>query len=254
MWILTVGVALAADVRPVRSGDTVESFALGDATVAADIRKRNGLAPGEQPRVGTLIELPPPDGPHGEQRAFLVSLAGTAYRRVKGGDPTNVEPFEALPTGSTVCTDPGSYATLRLASTCNDDGSLTDDVLLSADTCLTIDSAFSTESARSTVVTVTQGSIRVRESEAGGHVTVVTPSGVTTGTAGGYRVTIEPSAARTEALYADVAVSGAGSEVALAPGQGSRVSVGQAPSPPVDLLVTGALRKPPDAPPLLRPS
>ncbi|MEZ4323333.1 MAG: hypothetical protein R3F61_38065, partial [Myxococcota bacterium] len=79
-------------------------------------------------------------------------------------------------------------------------------------------------------------------------------SGVTTGTSGGYRVTIEPSAARTEALYADVAVSGAGSEVALAPGQGSRVSVGQAPSPPVDLLVTGALRKPPDATPLLRPS
>lgn len=251
---MLLGLAMAADLRPVRAGQTVESLAEGDPRLADQIRALNGLAPGAQPAVGDLIELPAPPGPHGEQLAFLIALVGTGTFTDPAGVPEPAVPWVPIPAGTTVCTGADSFGTLRLASTCNADGSASDDVLLHPETCVAVDAAFSSEVRRSTVIRVTRGSVAVQPAPSAlGHVTVITPSGTTTGEQGGYRVTIEPSAARTEALTAPVAVQGAGQEVALAAGQGSRVATGQPPSAPVDLLVTTTLGSPAPGAPLRKP-
>lgn len=256
LWFAAM-VASAADIRPVREGDTVESIAaqLGDAALAETIRTLNALKPGDQPTIGTLLQMPDPAGTWGEQQAFLIALSGDGtFTDVKG---TNVpaQTWTPVPSGTTVCTGTNAFATLRLASTCDETGQVSDDIQLNPETCLSIDAAISSSAGRSSVLTVTRGSVAVSQVPDGqGHVTVVTTAGITTGAKGGFRVTVEENAARTEALYAEVAVQGAGAEVKVDRGQGSRVKEGEVPSDPIDLLETGPLLTPDPGAPLMRPA
>ncbi|MCA9566878.1 MAG: hypothetical protein KC656_03510 [Myxococcales bacterium] len=256
MILASLGLALAAEsARPVHPGDTVASLAasLGDPALAAKIRELNGLAAGEEPVVGTVVRLPDP-AVVGEQRAFLLSLSGKATRQAPGGQPEPLETFVPIDNGWTVCTLEGSRATVRLASTCTNDGQASDDLVMLEQTCLVVDLSTSSKQGRSTVVRVLTGSVGVLSQEdARGHVTIVTPSGITSGPAGGFRVTIEEEAARTETLEGTATVAGSGAEVSLAPGQGSRVKTGEAPSAPVSLLVLSELLEPEAGDVLLRP-
>ena len=239
--------AFADELRPVRAGDTVESIAAarGDATLAAEIRKLNGLGPTEQPVIGSILQLPAPPGHHSDQEAFLIALNGQGTFTTNGVE-VPADTWKPIPNQTVVCTGRNSTATLRLASTCNDTGDATDDIVMNPETCLTVQGSFSSVAGRSTVVQVTRGAVSVASTkDTDGQVTIVTPSGVTTGT-GGYRVTIEEQAARTEAITAPVAVSGSGVEVAVGQGQGSRVRTGEVPMEPVDLLPPGILLKPED--------
>ena len=245
--ILLLTIAAASELRPIGTGDTIESIAAerGDPTLAAAIRELNGLGPTEQPQIGTILELPAPKGFHNDQEAFLISLRGEATIADAAGALSPAKVWTPIPNDTQVCTGPETSATMRLASTCNDDGSASDDIVLNSETCLSVQSSFSSAAGRSTVIQITKGSISVAESEdAKGHVTVVTPSGITTGETGGYRVTIEDSASRTEAIDGPVAVAGAGAAVAVKQGQGSRVRTGEIPMEPVDLLPPATLLSP----------
>ncbi len=258
LWLLTL--ALAAETWPIRSGDTVESVA---ATIAGGkdvagvvtiLREANGLAQGAQPPVGTLLRLPDPNGMHQAQSAFVLTRRGSVT--ASGAMPMHPATlFETLPMGSVVCTGTDSFATLRVSTQCTLTGEHSDDLTLSPDTCVQLVSAHGSERGRSTVARVLEGSIQVQENRAGtGHVTVQAGTGQTTGAGGGYRVTLEDNAAmRAEALYAPVAVQGAGSEVDLSAGQGSRVREGEAPSDPIDLLAPGTPTRPDDGVALRRP-
>jgi len=258
MWLWLLCAAQAAELRPIRAGDTVESLAagLGDAALAAEIRALNSLAADEQPAVGQLVKLPPPTtGEAIDQNPFLVAASGTVTAAVPGEDAVPARTFVAYPLGSLFCTGSASWATIRIATVCDDGGHDLDDITLDPATCVQVDGAFSSVHGRSTVITVQRGSVRVAAQEgAAGAVTVITSDGVTTGAEGGFRVTVEDDATRTEALYADVAVQGAGTEVALGAGEGSRVIAGQAPSDPVTLLVVSDLVRPLPGEPLRRPA
>lgn len=247
MIVLLIGVALATTTAlPVHPGDTVESIAtdIGDPTLADAIRELNRLAPGEQPLVGTLVTVPDPRV-LGEQQAFLISRQGPVTRTAPGGTPAPLDVFEPVENGWSICTGEKARATLRLASTCTNDGNASDDLALQAETCVEVDVATSSREARHTVVRVTRGSVAVLSQDDGrGHVTVLTPSGMTSGPSGGFRVTLEDEASRTETLEGTATVAGAGAEVALKPGQGSRVRTGEAPSEPRDLLRVDTLLTP----------
>lgn len=256
LWFAAM-VASAADLRPVREGDTVESIAaqLGDPGLAQTIRGLNALQPGAQPTIGTLLQMPDPTGTWGEQQAFLIALTGAGTFTDPSGSSAPAQTWAPVPSGTTVCTGASSFATLRLASTCDETGQVSDDIQLNPETCVSVDAAISSSAGRSSVLTVTRGSVSVSPVPNGqGHVTVVTTAGVTTGAKGGFRVTVEEDAARTEALYAEVAVQGAGAEVKVDRGQGSRVKEGEVPSDPVDLLETGPLLAPEPGAPLMRPA
>jgi hypothetical protein len=243
--------ATAGEIRPVRVGDTVEAFArsLGDPGLAGPIRQLNGLGPGEQAKVGQLLTLPPPDVPHADQLTFLLSATGGVT--VDGAPATTYTP---IPLGSTICTGNAGFATMRLATQCTDTGTESDDLSLTNSTCLQVESAFATVWGRSALVHLDSGSVVISEnSVASGNITVVTDSGWTTGSEGGFRVNVEEAAMRTEALYARVAVQGMGVEVALDAAQGSRVNEGKVPEPPVDLLVAKELYNPADGMPMYRP-
>ncbi len=249
--ILLVSLILGAWAGPrhavVATGQTVEDLAGGDAALAAEIRALNGLGEGEQPEPGRVLELP---GEEPSQDALLLALTGEATLRL----PTGSRPVEAgatIPVGTALCTGPDAYATVRLAV--EPGGTGHDDVTLLGGTCITVAAAWADADERSTLLDLESGSLRVRASETPGAVAVRTEAGLTAGTGGGYRVSTEPDAARTEAVEAPVSVFGAGVEVRLAAGQGSRVRKGEAPSPPVDLLRPGELLRPADGAPLRRP-
>jgi hypothetical protein len=258
IWMLSLALATSipagTDLYAVRAGDTVQSIAsaLGDPSLADELRTRNGLADGQQPTVGTLIEVPlqPTSVP---QDAFVLTLRGTATVGVASAPPQSVQRFDPVRTGSTLCTGADSYATLRVATQCTASGEHTDDLTLAPDTCVVVLGAVSDGDRRSTAVRVQRGSIQVQPNEGGqGHVTVQAGDGQTTGSEGGYRVTVEDDDMRTEALYAAVAIQGAGAQVDLDAGQGSRVVPGSAPSPPVDLLPPGTPLRPGDGEALRR--
>ncbi len=257
MIVIFAWAALAAEtMRPVHTGDTVESMAeeLGDPQLAAGIRELNGLAPGEQPTVGTLIRLPDPRV-LGQQKAFLISKNGEVTVRDPGGAVAQAELFVPIEFGWTLCTGEEGRATVRLASTCNDDGDASDDLVMLPSTCLVVDSATSSKEGRASVIRVTKGSVGVlSQLDARGHINIVTPTGLTSSPVGGFRVTIEEDAARTETLEGTAKVAGAGAEVSLEPGQGSRVKAGETPSPPVDLLRVDTLLAPEAGALLRRPA
>jgi len=256
MWTALVGLvtAHAQDLHAVQSGDTVESIAedLGEPSLAEAIRRDNGLARGEQPAVGTLLAVPLTDEAVA-QEAFVLTLRGKATVAGVARPPQPVERFSPVRVGETLCTGPDSYATLRVATQCTTDGQRTDDLTLSPDTCVQVLGAVSDGARRTTAVRVRGGSLQVQSNTEGeGHVTVQAGDGQTTGARGGYRVTVEEQAMRTEALYAAVAVQGSGAQVDLGAGQGSRVREGEAPSPPIDLLAPGTPVKPGDGEALRR--
>jgi hypothetical protein len=255
LLILLLPALQAAEYRVVRLGDSVESIAqqLGEPELAADIRSLNQLGGDAQPAIGSLIELPVRPGPPlVEQEGAVLHAQGEVTVRRAGQEPAPATAGLELPQGSTVCTGPESFATLRLARS---SGSLDhDDVNLLAETCLTLVSATSRATERSSVLRVESGSIAIRAAdELPGTVVVETESGITTGSGGGFRVSREADATRTEALTAPVAVLGAGQEVAVGAGQGSRTVTGEAPSPPVDLLLATVPQRPQINQPLRRP-
>ncbi len=255
-WLFLLGLALAqaGERRPVHEGDSVEAIAaeLGDPALAERLRQLNQLAADEQPRVGTLLLLPDHDELQ-EQEGAVLSFRGGVSATLPGRQPVPVSQGMALPQGSTVCTDEGGFATVRLARSM--EGLDHDDVSLLSGTCLTMISAVARPGQRSSLVSVSQGSISVRpQDDIPGAVTVETSSGITTGEGGGFRVTLEQEGAmRTEALDAPVSVMGAGQEQRLQAGQGSRVRSGEAPSLPVDMLSPGTPLAPDKGAPLLRP-
>lgn len=246
MWLLLLARALAAEMVVVEEGQTVASIAaaLGDPGLAPAIRAANGLGPADEPAPGTVLTLPAVPGLH-EHAAVVLALSGTGAAAVPGGASRALAPGLELPVGSVLCTDPGSYATVRLAV--GEAGRGHDDITLLGSTCLTVEASASRAGVRRSVVSVARGSVTVRTAAASsGEVAVRTEAGVTSGSGGGFRVHVEPGAARTEAVFAPVAVFGAGKQLRLAAGEGSRVRRGEGPGPVVRLLRGEALTTPPD--------
>jgi hypothetical protein len=245
----------ASEFRVVHLGETVESIAteLGEPGLAQDIRQLNQLGPDEHPPIGALLELPAvPGATLREQTGAVLHTSGVVTALLPQRGELAAVPGLELPPGSTVCTGPASFGTLRLAR--NGDSLDHDDVNLLAETCLTLISTVGREATRSSVLRIERGSIAVRGAESGGGTVIVeSEAGITAGQGGGFRVSREADATRTEALEAPVAVLGAGQEVAVAAGQGSRTVQGQPPSAPVDLLLAGEPLRPQIGQPLRRP-
>lgn len=251
-WLMCIGVAMAGPMRVVLSGDTVLSLAGGDAALADDIREQNGLT--GEPAVGSLLELPAGAADHANQGAFLIARVGMVTVQAVGEGVAPLRLHVPVGIGSTVCTGARSSATLRLATQCTDDGQAGDDVVLGAETCVQVEHVYADTDERSTVIRVLKGEIAVQDNAAAGSVSVLTDAGLTTGESGGFRVTVEEEASRTEALTASVAVAAEGVALELAAGQGSRTNVGEAPGPAVDLLLPGRPTRPGDGDELVRPT
>lgn len=246
--------ALAAEHWVVRPGDTVESIAtrLGDPAAAAEIRALNHLEASAQPAVGTVLDLPPHATGTTGQQGLVLAVRGSGTVTLPGAKPVPLQVQLVLPLGSQVCTDAESFASLRLAQDLT--GYAHDDITLLPSTCLTVDGAAARPGHRSSLVNVTEGAVAVQGTPAApGDVIVGTPSGLATGDAGGFRVTLEPGATRAEALSAPISVMGAGKEVTLEAKQGTRVKTGQAPEAPRGLLSGGALFLPEAGAPLTWP-
>lgn len=237
--ILGVLVALASDHHVVRAGETLAGIAEAEGVGVEELAAHNGLTTGDTPLSGTVLLLPGGDAPlavvlarHGNVRSDRALAAG-----------------DVIPMGTVVCTGHASYATLRLATV--DLIHAHDEITLLADTCLTIDATWAARSRRSSLVSVRSGSVAVRAEP--GKVSIRTSDGVTTGDEGGFRVTVEGAATRTEAVAGAATVVGAGGAVALTRGTGTRVTAGSAPSAPTPLLAPPALGLPHDGAPLRRP-
>jgi len=243
--------ALAADHWVVRKGETVETIAaeLGDPKLASAIRLGNGLGEGAQPEVGAVLLLPTGLTAALDQEGLVLAVRGTGTATPPGGSPSPLAPQLALPLGTEVCTDAESFATVRLA---RDTASYAhDDITLLPNTCMTVDGAASSPGRRSSFVNVRSGAVAVQGTpREPGDVIVETPSGLATGDQGGFRVTLEPGATRTEAISAPVSVMGAGQEVTLEAKQGTRVRAGAAPEAPRGLLSANTLFLPNDGAPL----
>lgn len=258
MIALWLGLALGAEVRVVRSGETVESIAaeLGDPALAAVLRGENGLGAGAQPEIGAVLRIPPLAG-HVDHDAVVIALSGSGTVDSPGRPTTPLALDARVPIGATACTDVGSFATLRLAVDLATGAH--DDVNLLPGTCARVVAASSRPGAvaavRASALALGSGGLEFRVADASeGALTVLTGAGVTTGTGGGFRVALErDGAARTEALYRPVAVIGQGVEREVGAGQGSRTRPGEAPSDPVSLLPPGQPVFPSDGAALRRP-
>lgn len=245
--LLLAALAHADEQVVVHTGDTIESIAatLGDPALATAIRIANGLGDDGVPEVGAVLHLPGRLGLRATGGVLLAAY-GSGTVSLPGGGAGDFLRGVVLPEGAVVCTAADSFATVRLAVA--QEGRWHDDVNLLGNTCVAVESAVAAPSGRSSVVAVQRGSIAVRSAEPGhsGAVTVKTAFGTTSGASGGFRVHVEENASRTEALSSPVAVFGAGTELALEAGQGSRVRQGEAPSAPVQLLVPGMPASPDD--------
>jgi len=254
MILLWAGLALASSVHVVREGETIESIAeaYGTAERAPVIRGDNGLAAGEQPLPGTVLNVPSRPG-HQEQEAMVTSISGRAEVTLPGQPATPAARMMRLPAGSLFCTSEDGFATLLLA---NSGGANHDDVNLQPSTCVRLLSLVSDDSGRSSSIRVESGGVEVRAGDGmTGDVVVITDAGVTTGEAGGFRVALEDAgSARTEAILGAVAVMGGGVEKAVSTGEGSRTVPGEAPSDPVSLLPSGQPISPGEGAVLSRPA
>ncbi len=185
--------------------------------------------------------------------AMLIGLSGPAFVSLSGASPVQVDRCTGLPLGATVCTGPDSFATVRLDPSPTSSGA--HDVVLMPGTCLDIEQA----TADRTQLRVERGSITVATPRPrGGSSTartlaIRTRDGLAEGKDGGFRVAIEERATRTEAVTGGIRLSGDGGSLELAAGKGSRVSQGEAPTAPVDLLLSQALLSPEAGTALIRP-
>ncbi|MCK6503762.1 hypothetical protein L6R53_10240 [Myxococcota bacterium] len=192
-----------------------------------------------------LLALQPPA--LAQDGAVIVSLSGQAWVQVPGGAPTAVDRCATVPAGATICTAPDAFAAVRLAPSPDDAGA--DDVVLLGGTCLDV-LATAIDRAR---VNVSRGGVTISPSRDGGLVEVATRDGVTAGREGGFRVTLEEVATRTEAVTGRVQLQGDGGVLDLPAGKGSRMRPGRAPDAPTDLLLPQALLHPPADASLRRP-
>lgn len=240
--LVLVAAALAATEVVVKRGDTPASIAATWGVDERELRERNHLGATDVPTPGTVLVLPARPGERSD--ASLIYAAGEVTVRVPGAPSAAGHPGDKLPEGSVVCTGADGFATIRLAT--SGAGQPHDEIVLLPGTCLTVDSASAVSGGRrAAAVRVDTGSIAVRDApDAVGEVAIKTASGVTTGGGGGFRVTIEPGAARTEAVGDAVAVIGAGQQVDVAAGEGSRVRTGEAPQAPIKLLPAPVLELP----------
>lgn len=183
--------------------------------------------------------------------AQLLHAAGQVLLRTGTGPQRPIEVGTPLPEGVTVCTAPDAWATIRLARDLTTPGH--DDVSLFGGTCLTLVTLRAGATSHASRITMEQGSVSVRAVDTPGSLAIQTRDGVTAGTTGGFRVTVEPEATRTEAVERPVSVRGAGQEVAVGAGQGTRVREGRAPEAPVDLPQAALLDRPDEGGVLRRP-
>lgn len=255
IWLWWVVSALAAPVAIVHTGDTVESIAasLGDPGLAADLRVRNRISPGEQPAVGTLLALPDRIG-QGDCEPSALIRQHEVVRVTLPGHITarRVPDYTPLPVGTKVCTDQGAFARIRLAGLLEGDAT-SDEITLMPSSCITIRSVDRVASRRRSLIDLQRGALSVADVSSDGTVLVQTPAGISGADKGGFRVTVEASqATRTEALTAKVSTLAAGVEVELPEGFGGRTELGEAPGDPVALLVPGELLEPGMGQPQLR--
>lgn len=249
-WLAT---AQAQEVWLVRDGDTIESIAHRTGVPQAGLRAQNGLAEGIEPAVGDLLYLPDRAGRRVDVPAALSAIQGQGTAQIGTRPAVPLELGMDLPTGTRVCIDAASYATIRLAY---DPFTLRhDDVLMLPGTCLVVTAtAGGGRGPRSSTILVEQGSVSIRAEKDPGAVNVITPSGISSGERGGFRVTIEDDASRTEALYEQVVVIGAGQELVVDSGYGTRIESGEAPQEVTALLLPGTPVVPESGDALLRPA
>ena len=182
---------------------------------------------------------------------MVLSVSGDGRIERPGEEPMPLVAGEALPQGTLVCTESGSFATVRLAQ--HVEFGAHDDITLMAETCLVVASLASVLGDVQTEVDIERGSVSIRVPEhAHPPVIVRTVDGSAIGE-GGFRVHVESDASRTEALYAPVQVAGEGGSLRLAAGEGTRVRKGGAPDGPVKLLPPGTPVLPEDNDVLRRP-
>lgn len=258
LWWLALSLlgrpAAAAEVVVVRADETLTDVAQRVGIDSADaLRAANELAPGADPPTGTVLRLPDARDAHAHDAA-VISLYGSGTRSQPGGGVAPLALKEPLPPGTQICTEAGSYATLRLAVSQRSSGH--DDISLLPETCVTVEVTAASLRGRSSLVRLGRGSVTVQPNDAdseGGLVAVETADGLTAGTRGGFRVHKEPDASRTEAITSPLSVFGGGVEQPLEPGQGSRVRAGEAPSAPSALALAGLSVTPLEGARLRRP-
>lgn len=254
MLLLWLGLAEAGTARVVRAGETVESVAAsyGDPALAVEIRRRNALGPTEQPRIGTVLDLPDRLADGDCKASYVLGHRGTGTVRVPGEAALRpLANHEPLPSGATVCTGADSFARIHLAVSFDERDH--DAIVLLPDTCVTLRASHRVQGRRTSLVELGGGSVRVEERPGAGEVVVRTGDGLSLGEGGGFRVVQEPTATRTEAVAAEVLTLAAGNQVALPEGFGNRTPRGSAPGAPVRLPDAITLLAPAEGAPLLRP-
>lgn len=243
--------ARAAEHAVVGPGEDLAAVAARVGVSAGDIVRANGMGPGAGVTPGQLLTLPggEPAGPS----ASVLAWFGVATAAAPGQPPVALADGMPLDAGSVVCTEAGGYATVRLAVAAG--GRVHDDVTLLPETCLEIVATSARPGRRSSLVTLARGSVTVQEAEGAseaGTVTVQTEAGLTSGE-GGFRVHVEESATRTEALARPLLVAARGRALRLDAGQGSRTRNGGSPGDIVQLLRPGSPLAPPNQAALRRP-
>jgi hypothetical protein len=241
--LLLTSLAFGSGHRVIRSGETVAEIAVELGLSETTLRELNGLVAGVEPAVGTALMLPETEQVQAK-KARVVSVTGTGRITPSTGDELALTCGTWMEPGTTICTSVESFATIRLAE--DDAGRIYHDFQVASSTCVTIVSSGSSPDGRSSLLNISEGSISVTASPDDlGVVSVQTPSSLTTGSQGGFRVTIEENASRTEVLTeAQVSVFAAGVEVTLTEQQGTRTKLGEPPSAPSQLLDTGFLIRP----------
>ncbi|MDP2316116.1 MAG: LysM peptidoglycan-binding domain-containing protein [Pseudomonadota bacterium] len=250
MILFYAGLAHALDHHVVREGETLARVAADEGVPVAALRALNRIPAREEAPVGTVLLLPGEDG--NATAAVVLTVMGPSTATLPGERAVPLAQTHALPAGTLVCTEASSYATLRLATSTKTRGH--DEITLLGGTCLTLDSSWSRDTDHASLVSMRRGSVSVRAAtDGGGAVTVRTDAGVSTSESGGFRVTVEEGASRTEAIDGPVAVMGAGEEVELPTGYATRVRKGEAPLAALRLLAPGVPVRPSERDPLRRP-